>query len=178
SSRWDHHNTSLDAGSTRQLDVPTAAIPDWNCVGDRSSSTVRTSPVAASATRRTACLWSRDELMNASRDASGYHCTSRNRLPSAMWSLIVERCASGGIWSRITRAGSTSMITRWIRKITLSDGSGYRHASSRGAPTFVVTRYILLTPRESCWNVAIFFESGDQSSTGASLRVQPALLVA
>ena len=29
----------------------------------------------------------------------------------------------------------------------------------------------------SCWNVAIFFESGDQS-TGRSLRVQPALSVA
>src|SRR5690606_40545861 len=55
--------------------VQTCALP--------ISRTVRTSPVEAFATRRIACLWSRDELMNARCDASGYHCTSRNVLPSA-----------------------------------------------------------------------------------------------
>jgi len=35
-----------------------------------------------------------------------------------------------------------------------------------------------LTPRPSCWNVAIRRESGDQVRTGLSLRTQPALLVA
>src|SRR5690606_1176748 len=135
-------------GSTRQLDTPNAAIPDWNCVGDRSSRTVRTSPVEAFAMRRIACLWSRDELTNARCDASGYHCTSRNRLPSAMWSLMVDRCASGGICSRMTRPVSTSMMTRWIRKTTVSEGNGYRHASSCGAPTFALTRYKI--GRASC----------------------------
>jgi hypothetical protein len=34
------------------------------------------------------------------------------------------------------------------------------------------------TPRPSCWNVASCFESGDQVTTGRSLCVHPALLVA
>jgi len=38
---------------------------------------VRTAPVAASAIRSTACLWSRDVEMNASRLLSGLHCMSR-----------------------------------------------------------------------------------------------------
>ena len=70
------------------------------------------------------------------------------------------------------------MTTRSIMKILASPGSGYFHACSVGAPTFVLTRYISLTPRPSCWNVAIRFESGDQARTGASLFVQPALFVA
>ena len=62
--------------------------------------------------------------------------------------------------------------------MALSPGSGYFHAESRGCPTLVVARYISPTPRSSCWNVAIFFESGDQVSTGRSLFIQPALSVA
>ena len=73
---------------------------------------------------------------------------------------------------------STSMTTRLIRKITLSPGIGYFQASSFGWPTAVLTRYIVLVPRASCWNVAIRFESGDHNTTGRSLLVQPALSVA
>jgi hypothetical protein len=65
-----------------------------------------------------------------------------------------------------------------MRKITESPGSGYFHAWSSGAPTFVETRYMSRTPRPSCWNVAIFRESGDHVRTGRSLCVQPALSVA
>ena len=67
---------------------------------------------------------------------------------------------------------------RLLRKMRLSPGSGYFHASSSGAPTLVRTRNMSLTPRPSCWKVAIFFESGDQVSTGSSLCTQPALFVA
>ncbi len=70
------------------------------------------------------------------------------------------------------------MTTRWMVKIFSSPGSGYFHCSSSGWPTFVRTRYISPVPRESCWNVAIRRESGDQRSTGRGLLVQPALLVA
>jgi hypothetical protein len=70
------------------------------------------------------------------------------------------------------------MMTREMRKITLSPGSGYFHACSAGGPAVVLTRYISLTPRPSCWKVAILRESGDHTTTGASLLVQPALFVA
>ena len=70
------------------------------------------------------------------------------------------------------------MTTRSIMVITSSPGSGYFHACSVGWPTTVLTRYISPTPRWSCWKVAIFFESGDHTSTGRSLRRQPALSVA
>src|SRR5678816_1898437 len=73
---------------------------------------------------------------------------------------------------------SALMMTRLIRKISESPGSGYFHCLSSGCPTLVVTTYISPVPRLSCWKVAIFLESGDQSSTGRSLMVQPALLVA
>ena len=68
------------------------------------------------------------------------------------------------------------MITRWIMVTTSSPGSGYFHACSSGCPTLVSTRYISPTPRWSCWNVAIFFESGDQSTIGRSL-LRPAGVV-
>ena len=61
------------------------------------------------------------------------------------------------------------MITRLMRKITLSPGIGYFHASSFGGPTFVDTRNMSRTPRPSCWNVAILRPSGDHVSTGLSL---------
>ncbi len=70
------------------------------------------------------------------------------------------------------------MTTRWIVVTTSSPGIGYFQACSVGCPTFVSTRYISPTPRWSCWKVAIFRESGDHSSTGRSLFVQPALSVA
>ena len=70
------------------------------------------------------------------------------------------------------------MTTRWIMVTTASPGSGYFQACSVGWPTVVSTRYISPTPRWSCWNVAIFFESGDQRRIGRSLRAQPALSVA
>ena len=159
----------------RKFSTPLAS-PIW--VFDVSSNSVRTAPVLASAMRIHACLWSRELEMNATADASGYHSRSQIRVPHAMWSDTVERCWSGGICRRTTLPASTSMITRLMRKITLSPGSGYFHASSTGAPTVVRTRYISLTPRPSCWNVAIFLESGDHVSTGMSLLTQPALLVA
>ena len=102
-------------------------------------------------------------------------------VPQAMWSVTMERCASGGMASRTTRGPSgpvTSITTRSTRKITLSPGRGYRQASSSGSPTFVRTRYMWLTPRPSCWKVAMRRESGDHVSTGISLRTHPALFVA
>ena len=63
-------------------------------------------------------------------------------------------------------------------KILSSPGSGYLSVVSVGWPTTVLTKYISPTPRESCRKVATFFESGDQTTTGVSLRIQPASLVA
>ena len=60
----------------------------------------------------------------------------------------------------------------------LSPGSGYAHDESTGCVVFVDTMCIMPTPRSSCWNVAIFFESGDHDTTGRSECVQPALSVA
>jgi hypothetical protein len=174
-SRCDHQISSFDAGSTRQFSLALAS-PTW--VRERSSNRVRTAPVEASATRTQACLWSRELETKVRADPSGYHRRSQIPASQATWSLTIERCWSGGICRRITRGGSTSITTRWMRKITLSPGSGYRHDSSSGSPTRVRTRCIRLTPRPSCWKVAIFRESGDQVSTGRSLFTQPALLVA
>src|SRR5207302_317832 len=53
-----------------------------------------------------------------------------------------------------------------------------QRAPSAGAPTCVRTSHMRLTPRPSCWNVAILRESGDQVTTGSSLFTHPALLVA
>ena len=78
----------------------------------------------------------------------------------------------------MTFGPSTSMTTRSIIVMTSSPGSGYFQACSVGWPTVVLTRYISPALRWSCWNVAIFFESGDHVSTGRSLCVQPALSVA
>ena len=91
---------------------------------------------------------------------------------------MLERCWSDGIWRRTTLGPARSITTRWIVVITLSPGSGYFHCSSTGCPTRLCTRYISPTPRSSCWNVAIFLESEDHSTTGRSLRIQPALSVA
>ena len=62
--------TSLVAHSTRQ------PVSDSKCVATVSSNTVRTSPVAASATRSTADLWSREVDTNASLEPSGLHVMS------------------------------------------------------------------------------------------------------
>ncbi len=73
------------------------------------------------------------------------------------------------------------MTTRCSIATTLSPGSGNFETRSVGWPTGltgVVTRYISPTSRSSCWKVAIFFESGDQSTMARSLLVQPALSVA
>ena len=70
------------------------------------------------------------------------------------------------------------MMTRWSIATTLSPGSGYFHALSIGWPAFVSTRYMSPTFRSSCCYVAIFFESGDQSTMARSLLAQPALSVA
>ncbi len=71
-----------------------------------------------------------------------------------------------------------SMITRWIIVTTLSPGSGYLKVRSSGWPTLVLTKYSSPTLRWSCWNVAIFLESGDQRRIARSLFCQPALSVA
>ena len=70
------------------------------------------------------------------------------------------------------------MTTRSIIVTNSSPGSGYFQADSVGWPATVFTRYISPALRWSCWKVAIFFESGDHTSTGLSLRIQPALSVA
>ena len=57
--------TSFVAHSTRQ------PVRDSNCVGTVSSNTVRTAPVAVSATRSQTCLCSRDTDARASREPSG-----------------------------------------------------------------------------------------------------------
>src|SRR5262245_28387525 len=140
--------------------------------------TSRTLPVVASATRNVARLWSREDETKASWVASELHSTSANGPSHSTSSHSEERCGSGCICSRMGRLASTSMMTRCISKILVSPGRGYFHVSSVGWPTAVCTRYISPTPRPSCWNVAIFLESGDQRRTGRSLRVQPALSVA
>ena len=85
---------SLVAQSTRQ------PARDSKCVFSVSSNTVRTAPVAASATRTIACLWSRDVETKASCDPSGLHCMSlRLKL-----SPSIARWKSGGIWKRTTFA--------------------------------------------------------------------------
>jgi hypothetical protein len=90
----------------------------------------------------------------------------------------MARWKSGGALSLTMARESTSMITRWIIATTLSPGGGYFHAMRRGWPTRVSTRYMSPTWRSSCCWVAIFFESGDQRSTGRSLCTHPALSVA
>ncbi len=140
---------------------------------------MRTLPVVASATRRVASLWSRELETNASCEASGLQYTSdQPSPPQTTWSQMVDRWASGGMSSRTRPEPSAFTMTRSIMKIALSPGSGYFQASSSGWPATVLTRYMSPVGRESCWKVAIFFESGDQSRMGRSLRVQPALLVA
>ena len=62
--------------------------------------------------------------------------------------------------------------------MTGSPGSGNFETRSVGWPTVVLTRYISPTLRSSCCCVAIFFESGDQSTMARSLALQPALSVA
>ncbi len=109
---------------------------------------------------------------------SGLHCTSLQSPPQATSSQSVDRCWSGGIFSRITFGWSTSMMTRSIVVTSLSPGSGYFQASSFGCPTWVLTRYISPSFRWSCWKVATFFESGAQRTIGRSVRSQPALSVA
>src|SRR5215203_1369811 len=116
--------------------------------------------------RNFACLWSRELETNASLELSELHSLSSKAPEHEMSSHNVPRRASGGIFSSITLGPSRSMITLLIMIICLSVGSGYFQASSLGAPTLVVTRYISLTLRWSWRNVAIFFESGDHNSIG------------
>ena len=92
----------------------------------------RTSPVAASVTRRCSSRWSRDVERNARVLESGLHSASVNSPLQEMSSQIDARCWSGGILSRTTVPASTSMITRWIIVMMLSPGSGYFHAFSTG----------------------------------------------
>ena len=54
----------------------------------------------------------------------------------------------------------------------------WKFNTSFGCPTCDLTRYMSPVPRASCWKVAIFFESSDQTTTGRSLLVHPALSVA
>jgi hypothetical protein len=61
------------------------------------------------------------------------------------------------------------MTTRSNHEDLLIAGQRIFQASSLGWPTPVLTRYISPVPRSSCWKVAIFFESGDQSRIGLSL---------
>ena len=68
------------------------------------------------------------------------------------------------------------MMTRWIIATSSSPGSGYFQAWSVGWPTCVLTRYISPTWRWSCWNVAIFFESGDHDDDRA-IALRPAGVV-
>ena len=75
-------------------------------------------------------------------------------------------------------AAATSMTTRSIIVTNSSPGSGYFQARSVGCPATVLTRYMSPALRWSCWKVARRFESGDHTSTGASLLIQPALSVA
>src|SRR5512146_1140250 len=49
---------------------------DSNCVGELSSNSVRTAPVAASAILTVSCLWSRDVLTYASCEPSGLQIRS------------------------------------------------------------------------------------------------------
>ena len=64
------------AHSTRQPAI------DSNCVLDDSSNTVRTTPVAASATRTVAVLWSRAVDTKARRAPSGLQIQSRTATSS------------------------------------------------------------------------------------------------
>ena len=109
SSRSENQSTSFDAGSTRQFAV---AVPDSYCVRTVSLNTSRTAPVATSATRKVADLWSRDDETNAMCEPSGYHSTSVKSPLQEMSSHNVERCWSAGIWKRVTFAASTSITTR------------------------------------------------------------------
>ncbi len=70
------------------------------------------------------------------------------------------------------------MMTRSIIVTFASPTSGYFHAFRVEWPLVTGTRYISPTLRWSCWKVAIFFESGDQTRMGLSLCCQPALSVA
>ena len=174
--RFENQMTSPVSFRTRQFTVPE---PDSKKFCSVSSSTSRTSPVSRSATRSCARLWSRELERKASCDPSALHSTSRKTPPGpATWSVIDERCGSGGICTRTTRGPSRWITTRLMRKIRLSPGSGYFQDASSGRPTSVVVMCIIPTPRPSCWKVAIMSDPGDQSSTGESRRTHPALLVA
>ncbi len=110
---------------------------------------MRTAPVAASAMRNQASLWKREVDTKATVLLSGAHFTSSQPPsgPQLMSSHSVERCWSGSIFRRVTWRVGTSMITRSIMVTCLSPGSGYFHASSLGAPTLVLTRYMSLVLR-------------------------------
>ena len=166
---------SFEPGRYFQFTLP---LPDSRKVSPFSSSTSRIAPVVASATRRLACWWLREVDTNDTCVLSGLHCTSTHSPPHFTSSHSVERCWSGPIWRRVTLAAATSMTTRSIMVMNSSPGSGYFQARSIGWPATVFTRYISPALRWSCWKVAIRFESGDHTSTGASLLVQPALSVA
>ena len=144
-----------------------------------SENTSRMLPVAASATRSFSSLWSREVDTNASCVPSALQFTSSNPRPALLMSSESEpRRGSGAIWKRTTFGPFTSMMTRSMVVMSLSPGSGYFQDLRVGLPMLVVTRYMSLTLRWSCWKVAILRESGDQSRMGRSLWVQPALSVA
>ena len=88
-SRSENQRISFDFGKYRQL---TRLLPDSKNVGTFSSSTSRTSPVAASAMRNCSRLWSRDVETNATCAASGLHWTSSQSPRQARSSQSDERC--------------------------------------------------------------------------------------
>ena len=73
---------------------------------------------------------------------------------------------------------NVTMIERVVIVTCSSPTSGYFQVSTTGWPTLVDTSVMLPVRRGSCWNVAIFVESGDHTRIGRSLWVQPALSVA
>jgi hypothetical protein len=99
----------------------TTSYPLSNQVGDASVSTSRTAPLAASATRNVARLWSRGVLTNASRRESGLHSTSAQRSPHTTWSQSVERCASGGTASGTTRGAAPLRSTTTRRSVLMAE---------------------------------------------------------
>jgi hypothetical protein len=88
-------------------------------------------------------------------DASGHY---RHPATSHAGNVVVDggRCWSAGIRSRVT-GGSPPSMTRDGSKIR-DPPAGIFPRLGRGSGRWW-TRYISLTPRASCWNVAIFFES-------------------
>src|SRR5207342_1959759 len=155
-----------------------ALMPDSNQFFALSSKMSLTVPVATSAVRSVALVWSRADETKARDLPSFAHCTSSQPPKQLTSSHCVERCWSGAIFRRTIFAVGTSITTRSIIVMSLSPTNGYFQVSTFGAPTLVETTVIELVLRWSCWKVAIFDESGDHTRIALSSCTQPALLVA